>query len=406
MSTRRRRRRRNARRSRNQLSLRAPIAQSSQIVNRGALRQLTVTHREFVRDIVVTTGGTPVVEQSEINPGIDEAFPWLSAIATRFESYQFNRLSFAYVPATGTTTQGSIALIPDYDAADDNSTATKAKLLTFEDSVRGPLWAPMTLNCQPRNLQKMKQRYVRHGPLADNLDIKTYDALSLTSCISFDTSSPPGNIGELWVEYSITFFTPQLEPEPPEISYLVTAENDGSMPFSGTTTVPNQLGVKKIDGNRLELTKPGDYLVNLATSLDEYTWIESIGDLTFTGSSGSWIETIKDLVSYSIGEYGGKTNTTVVHASNQVSDKNPIGINWSPSILGSSSGDPKWITTGLVQLTPDFSTILSKGERRRSLEKPVTIKGSKKPEPMKEESVELPMTVIRRMVKESQGGSA
>jgi hypothetical protein len=191
-----------------------PVAQSCQVTNRGALKSLHLKHREFVTDLVQDDiGGTNQIRRIHIQPGLETTFPWLGQIAQRFETYRFQELRFRFIPSLGTQTNGSIALCPDYDAGDDNTEATKATLLAFEDSVRGPIWAELVLNCSGKNLTKSKEFYTRRGDLGPNLDIKTYDtgALYITLNTSLDEDTV---VGELWVEYAITFFTPQLETDP------------------------------------------------------------------------------------------------------------------------------------------------------------------------------------------------
>ena len=188
---------------------RAPAAQTQIITNRGTLRTLRLSHKEMVDDIEIPeTSG--VLQTFEVNPGLPSCFPWLSQIAQRFETYNFNSLSFHWVTAVPTSTAGTIAIIPDYDPADDNSLASKKELLSFEDSVRGSWWSNFTMKSTPRNLRKRKAYYVRGQDLAANLDIKTYDVAQLHLYKS-GTADTVG--GELWVEYDISFHTPQMKHE-------------------------------------------------------------------------------------------------------------------------------------------------------------------------------------------------
>lgn len=406
---RRNRRRRNARRTRRQqVDLRAPIAQSQQIVNRGALRQLTITHREFIRDLSVTSGLSPVVVQFEINPGLDEAFPWLSAIATRFESYSFNSLAFNYVPAVGTTTSGALALVPDYDAADDNSDAPKSKLLTYEDSVRGPLWAPLTCRCTRSNLSKMKQRYVRNGDLTSNLDIKMYDVLSLTLCTSFDENAPPGNYGELWVDYSITFYTPQLEPEPPETTYRKFGPGVGENPFGfPAEPIVDKLPIRVFDPDNIDIYEPGDYLMTLISDVGENNTFLDIDPHAFTGPPGSWVGTLGEATDWNT-EAGSSIFQHLVHCPKTTDDDNPVRFNWTGATVGilEPPGSPQmssWLQlarTGLGLLVP-----LSRRKYLGSKPTVITVAKPVEKEKLDEESVMLPMTMVRDLVSRAKPSS-
>lgn len=189
---------------------RAPVAQTEIIRNKGVLRELRIAHREFVTDIVQPESAG-IVSVYQVNPGLESFFPWLSQIAQRFESFYFHSLKIHYVPAVSTATSGTIALIPDYDSADDNSASSKGELLSFEDSVRGAWWSSFTMKSTPRNLRKIKTQYVRGAPLAANLDIKMYDPLQLIIHASSDAAMADKVGGELWVEYDIQLITPQMK---------------------------------------------------------------------------------------------------------------------------------------------------------------------------------------------------
>jgi len=54
------------------------------------------------------------------------------------------------------------------------------------------------------------KKFVRTAGLAANLDVKTYDAGTLFVGTIDGTAV---NWGKLWVEYDITLYTPQLQPQ-------------------------------------------------------------------------------------------------------------------------------------------------------------------------------------------------
>lgn len=184
------------------------MAQGSVITNKGAAKTVRIKHKELVADLSIpdTVGN---FNSYEVNPGLSTMFPWLSQVAQRYESYFFNSLKFHWLTAVPTTTSGTLALVPDYDASDDDSSITKVELFSFEDATRGPWWQNFTLTCSVSNLRKTRQYYVRAGDLASNLDIKTYDALQLITYSSGNAVIE--GAGELWVEYDITLITPQMK---------------------------------------------------------------------------------------------------------------------------------------------------------------------------------------------------
>jgi hypothetical protein len=191
-------------------SIRPPAAIGTVLRTKGVMRRLRLKHREFVKD--VTFDGTAnELEIHSVNPAL-AFFPWLSGVAVQFESYIFHNLEFEWIPAVGTDTTGSVAIIPDYDSADDNTSLGKQRLLSFQDAVRGPIWQPFRCVCSKGNLRKMKTYYTRKAPLVGSLDIKTYDVCQVI--LSKTTPTAHTAAGELWVNYDVTLLTPQLNEEP------------------------------------------------------------------------------------------------------------------------------------------------------------------------------------------------
>lgn len=166
---------------------------------------IRVTHREYFTDL---TGSIAFAANSvSINPGLPSMFPWLSAIAQRFESYIFRKLKFCYETESATSTTGTLALAIDYDASDAAPTS-KAQVLAYRSSVRSPPWAACCHDSLPEDLSKRKTLYVRSGALSANQDIKLYDSGNLFACTQGQAGAT--TIGELYVEYVIDLMTPQL----------------------------------------------------------------------------------------------------------------------------------------------------------------------------------------------------
>lgn len=324
----------------------APTALNTNITNRGAMDKLTVTHREFVLDII-SNGNGQQIQNLEINPGLTTAFPWLSTMAAGFETYSFNKLKYMFIPVVGTDTAGALAICPDYDAADNNS-ASKTELMSFQDTARGNLWSRLDMNCKASNLHKRKQYFTRLQALAGDMqDIKSYDALQLYLVISTAIAQDL-TIGELWVEYTITLYTPQLvdnigqEGDFYAYGHATQAAADCAELFdfkNRTYTSPSGSGKSKgifsfndtvlnLLGSQMRINAPGIYSVLIEAKNTITPGLDMGWDVTVDTDSGtSVINTEQEVVDKD--EKAAPTLYTtllrhfLVHVSNLASNQNP-----------------------------------------------------------------------------------
>jgi hypothetical protein len=85
------------------------------------------------------SNGTFSAGGAVINPGLANAFPWLSTIASNYQSFRFHYLRFVYVPACPTTTAGTAFLYLDYNI-DSGAPSTLQQVDIGADSCSGPPW--------------------------------------------------------------------------------------------------------------------------------------------------------------------------------------------------------------------------------------------------------------------------
>jgi hypothetical protein len=190
----------------------APVAittvqktRNPEITDRQKNGNVTVTHRELIGDIA---GSVPfTVNQFSINPGLASTFPWLSSMASLYESYIFDSLEFEYSTSSSSTSNGKVMAAVDYDAADP-APLTKVAMASYEGYTSCSPWHDFVQRSAKQSLSKSKSYYVRNGPLSANQDIKTYDVGNLFLCTQGnpDTSI----VGELYVKYKVRLMTPQL----------------------------------------------------------------------------------------------------------------------------------------------------------------------------------------------------
>lgn len=169
---------------------------------------IVVRHTEYVADISAPNAAFNVVPYS-INPGLNTLFPWLSSIASNYESYKFRSLRFKYKPICPTTTPGKVMLGVDYDAS-DNAPTTKMQLNSYESTQSASVWDSVTQTSTTANLLKFgTQRYIRVTTNPAGTDVKTYD-IGRLYVASSNTPATNTVLGELYAEYEVELLTPQL----------------------------------------------------------------------------------------------------------------------------------------------------------------------------------------------------
>jgi hypothetical protein len=210
---------------------------------------IVVTHEELFAivegaSIAVGIGSTTNganVHNYLINPTETSVFPWLAAIADRYEKYRVEDLEIAYVPMVGTATRGQVVLSVDFDPADEMSTEptmdTRMMLTSKPDSISMPVWQLGTLRCAQPRLKRVGERFVRNwageqeiiGPISRTSDM---GVLSI-GLFNVDESLSHVVYGDLRVRYRIRLMTPQLqlpEAEQPSEGSIELANPGGLSP--------------------------------------------------------------------------------------------------------------------------------------------------------------------------------
>lgn len=223
-----------------------------------------IVHRELIESVTGSVAFT-VQRSIAVQPGLAASFPWLSVMAQGWEQYRFRSLKYCYYTRTGSNVPGSVILAPDYDAA-DAAPATEQIASAFENVAEDAPWKD--IECRMTRLSMaagQTRHFTRSGPLAANLDIKTYDVANLHLCTIDGTAVP---WGKLWVEYDVEFFVPQLPPAGAaqflggEIlggGVLSAANPLGSVPVLNA----DASGVSVDAGSIVTFANIGTYLINL-----------------------------------------------------------------------------------------------------------------------------------------------
>lgn len=190
-----------------------------------------VQHTEFVRDILSDVDNVFAYDILELNPANGMTFPWLSTLASRFESYRFKRLRFYTVPSCSTGQAGNMILAVDYDAADPIDNTTKVQMLSWEGASSTQMWERNSITCGERLLNKIgPTRFTtsesRPGLLynAGNLYVATTSTAPVVAIGGGHYLA--GELAELWVEYELDLTTPQIQTVD-----FGTLEGDRKLPY-------------------------------------------------------------------------------------------------------------------------------------------------------------------------------
>jgi len=162
---------------------------------------VVIKHRELVSIVAGTVNFTSTT--IPIQPGLSGSFPWLSTQTPAWEKYRFRKLRATYYTRTGTSTPGSMMLVPDYDSADAPPTSALSAS-AFHGTADDAPWKTITLNF---DMKRSRELFIRNGPLAVNLDIKTYDFAVMFLCTADGTAV---NWGKVYLEYEIELINPQV----------------------------------------------------------------------------------------------------------------------------------------------------------------------------------------------------
>jgi hypothetical protein len=212
-----------------------------------------VAHRELVGNLTGagTTAFTQLLEL-QLNPGLPAFTPWLANIAQNWQFYRFKKLRFCYYTRTGSTTVGSIVIVPDYNPAD---AAPQSEVIAsnYEDVQEDVPWKDQCCVLRPNAMHGVGvKKLVRIGALAPNLDINQYDSGNLWV---FSVDSAGANIwGKLWVEYEVEFMTPQLPPQGELLAVGAASAVSGTVanPVSTAPTIGGSL-ISSIAGQVVNL---------------------------------------------------------------------------------------------------------------------------------------------------------
>lgn len=250
--------------------------------------------REYVSEIYgpPLIGANPapfVLQEYNINPGLERVFPWLSQIAANFDEYEMMQLCFTFKSTTtesGNQTNGQVGTVimaTNYNAAAPVFTE-KFTMMQYASACSGRLTETLQhfVECDPKKLSGSVGDYVRTNPVVTNQDLKTYDHGKFQIAIANCTANLANqSLGELWVSYTVKlrkpkFFTGRGLAISKDIflSYPSTTESYATeiMGRSYLRGQQNNIGIRLTNGTngRVTITFPAYYagFLRLTAALD------------------------------------------------------------------------------------------------------------------------------------------
>lgn len=182
----------------------APRAMTRVTNTDNRMNRYRFSRREFLTNVSSGTNVFGINKTFIVNPGDRNFSPWGSNIARCFESYKYLRLKFQYIPRCPTDTPGMIAISPDCNPKDIAPTSDIILFGNQRTKSSAP-WAGFEVVFDREMLHKRSSYFCR--PLAPNADRDLYDVANVF--IALEGNGTGANLGQIWVDYEVEFFTPE-----------------------------------------------------------------------------------------------------------------------------------------------------------------------------------------------------
>jgi hypothetical protein len=174
---------------------------------------VVIRARDYLGTVVGGAGFT--VQSYRVNPGLADTFERLAEQSVLFEQWSFRRMGITFEPVQGTTSAGSLALFMELNP-DDPVPESMVEFMMNSRAVVVNIWqAPdgATYAVTPAILNDdLKVRYIRQGSLAEDEDIKFYDAGLIRVAMSdIADDLVDVTLGRLFIEYEVELLVPHLD---------------------------------------------------------------------------------------------------------------------------------------------------------------------------------------------------
>lgn len=243
-----------------------------------------VSHREFIRDILVPTNPADFNNIAEqINPANSNLFPWLSTLAPSFSQYKVNGMVFEFRTMSSDITTGgalgTVVMATNYDSVDlPYPNKVVMENAQYSVSCKPSVSMIHAIECDP-SMTASKLLYVRNGSSTLNVDkdARFYDM----GIFQVATKGLPGTtnqvLGELWVSYDVTLYKPEISAASRSLNNAAlnsfnsrgtigSSSPVGNNPLrTGTAGYESLIRWDNIAPNLFRFSQPGRYLIEFSS---------------------------------------------------------------------------------------------------------------------------------------------
>lgn len=191
-----------------------------------------------------------------INPSNSSMFPWLSTLSQMYEFYNFKKLEFRWVSSTGSSTDGNVILVVDYDSTDATPTNLR-DIMSYRNAMITNIWKNCVCTCDSKDLHRRKSYFTGLAGNDPNLQ-NTGKFFLATSAGQFIATA-----GYVEVDYIVEFETPQKYVAP---SLKATISGNGPFGTSSVNTTSGGLAqlFERVSPTTANIRQAGKYLMSVS----------------------------------------------------------------------------------------------------------------------------------------------
>lgn len=185
-------------------------------VRNNSARTVTLSHREYIGDVVTGDAESFDMKSYPINPGNPTTFPWLSSIAKNYQQYRLDGVLFQFKSMSAdalnstNTALGQVIMATNYNV---NQPLFDSKYemenTEFSTSVKPSCSAMHPIECA-RAESTLNELYVAPGGVVPPGEQRQFYDFGNFQIATNGFQAPNVNIGELWVTYEVTLIKPIL----------------------------------------------------------------------------------------------------------------------------------------------------------------------------------------------------